>query len=555
MPCRPTQAPWIAVALYLAGSLAAPLHAADGALIPVAAVSLAEPPTSNPVRPAPVPGHATQAAHGADGDGIASIISIESPPDSALPLLSAGDAQGDPRHDLWARIRVGFALPELDSPLVAENLEWYRNRPDYVARMLERSRRYLYYIVEEVERRGMPTEIALLPMVESAFNPKALSTAKAAGLWQFIPSTGRHFGLQQNWWADHRREVMAATHAALDYLQKLYGMFGSWELALAAYNWGEGSVARAIARNQARGEPTDYLSLNMPNETRHYVPRLLAVRALIEHADAYGIPLGVLPNRPYFAQITITQHIDVALAARLAEITVEEFVSLNPHYNRPVIHVKGPTTLLLPVDKVEVFAQNLEDYDKPLTSWRPYQGKRGEKLATIARRHGISVERLKQVNGLSPKSRQLGADQPLLVPGSADAEALARVAFSEVKTTAPAAARTYTVRRGDTLLAIARRHSVDAAQLRAWNGLKSNHLAVNQKLYLEPRSIAAPQRASVQRTAVAKTKRYTVRRGDTLYAIARRFEVEVADLLRWNRLSARSTLKPGHTLTIRLASN
>ena len=219
----------------------------------------------------------------------ASIISIESAPADAAPLLKASDSLGNPQQDLWARIRVGFALPELDTELVQDNVTWYAQRPDYTARMLERSKRYLFYIVEAVESRGMPTEIALLPMIESAFNPKAYSSAKAAGLWQFIPSTGRSYGLKQNWWVDNRRDVIAATNAALDYLQKLHGMFGSWELALAAYNWGEGSVQRAIAKNQAKGLPTDYLSLRMPRETQQYVPRLMAMKNLIQKTQDFGV--------------------------------------------------------------------------------------------------------------------------------------------------------------------------------------------------------------------------------------------------------------------------
>ena len=497
-----------------------------------------------------------------------SIISIESAPATATLLLKAAENIGDPQRDLWARIRVGFALSELDSPLVKENEALYAKRPEYVERMLDRSKRYMFYIVQEVEKRGMPTEIALLPMIESAFNPKAYSRAHASGIWQFVPATGRDFGLSQNWWVDSRRDVIAATGAALDYLQKLHRMFGSWELALAAYNWGEGSVSRAIAKNKARGEPTDYLSLNVPNETRQYVPRLLAIKNLIATPNNFGINLGVVPNQPYFAQITLTQHIDVALAAKLSDTTMDEFTSLNPHYNRPVIQAKQPVTLLLPVDKAEVFASNLEKYGKPLVSWQPYHAKRGEKLDAIASRHGISSARLQEVNGIKTKRDRLASHQVLLVPGQHGAK-LESATFTEIKTESFALAngRVYAVRKGDTLLSIAKRHSVKTEQIKTWNNLKSNRLARNQKLNLGPVEKAAVRdtvvsskvAAKASRTGVAKkspvNKQYTVRRGDTLYSIAQRFAVDLDDLLRWNKLSSKNRLLPGSKVTIVLAKN
>ena len=495
-----------------------------------------------------------------------SIISIEAAPASATPLLKAAESLGDPQRDLWARIRVGFALSELDSALVKENEFWYAKRPEYFERMLDRSKRYMFYIVEEVEKRGMPTEIALLPMVESAFNPKAYSRSHASGIWQFIPSTGRHFGLSQNWWVDSRRDVIAATDAALDYLQKLHGMFGNWELALAAYNWGEGSVARAIAKNKARGEPTDYLSLRMPNETRQYVPRLMAIKNLIATPNNFGINLGVVPNQPYFAQITLTQHIDVALAAKLSNTTLDEFTALNPQYNRPVIQAKQAVTLLLPVDKAEVFAANLENYGKPLASWQPYHAKRGEKLDTIASRHGISSARLKDVNGINLKGGRLASNQVLLVPGTSGAK-LENAAFTEIKTESLSNSRVYSVRKGDTLFSIAKRHGVKAAQIKAWNNLQSNRLALNQKLNLGSVEkvavsdivVSTKVAAKASPTGVAKkspvNKQYTVRRGDTLYSIAQRFEVDLDDLLRWNKLSSKKRIQPGDKVTIVLAKN
>ena len=563
--------PQLTISILIAGIFSGAALAGDAVLIPASAVTYSVK-APEEVRTETIPAASLNPPLAVPSATPAldqpSIISIEPAPTSATPLLKAAESLGDPQRDLWARIRVGFALSELDSALVQENETWYAKRPEYVERMLDRSKRYMFYIVEEVEKRGMPTEIALLPMIESAFNPKAYSRSHAAGIWQFIPSTGRHFGLSQNWWVDSRRDVIAATDAALDYLQKLHNMFGSWELALAAYNWGEGSVSRAIAKNKARGEPTDYLSLRMPNETRQYVPRLMAIKNLIAAPSNFGIDLGVVPNQPYFAQITLTQHIDVALAAKLSDTTLDEFTSLNPHYNRPVIQAKQPVTLLLPVDKAEVFASNLENYGKPLVSWQPYHAKRGEKLDAIASRHGISSARLKDANGIQLKRGRLASNQVLLVPGTSGAK-LETATFTEIKTESLTLAngRVYSVRKGDTLLSIAKRHGVKAEQIKAWNNLKSNRLARNQKLNVGPVEKAALSDTVVsskvatkasQRVSAKKApanKQYTVRRGDTLYSIAQRFAVELDDLLRWNKLSSKKRIQPGDKVTIVLATN
>ena len=313
-----------------------------------------------------------------------------------------------PPGDLWQRIRHGFGMSDLHDPLVAERQSWYLNRPDMLRRIFERSSRYLYHIVEELERRGMPTELALLPMVESAFNPQAVSSARAMGMWQFIPSTGRNYQLEQNWWVDERRDIIASTDAALRYLQNIYEMHGDWHLALASYNWGEHAVARAIAKNQARGLPTDYASLTMPGETRYYVPKLQALKNIIAQPDVYGFYLKPIPNQPYFETVMKPERIDVAVAARLAEIPLEEFVSLNPAYHRPVMNGDQAGPLLLPADKVDTFLANLAQHaaeDKPLSNWLNYRLKKGETLAKVAVRHRISLDRLKQINGITPRVR------------------------------------------------------------------------------------------------------------------------------------------------------
>ena len=373
-------------------------------------------------------------------------------------------------NELWPRIRNGFAMRELKTPLIARHEKWYVNHPDYFARMIDRSRRYLYYITAEVERRGMPSEIALLPMIESAFNPGAYSRSRASGIWQFMPSTGKIFGMQQNWWYDGRRDVISATNGALDYLQKLHDMFGEWDLALAAYNCGEGAVQRAQAHNRKRGLPVNYASLKLPKETRNYVPKLLAIKNIIADPVKFSLALKDLPNQPYFATVATTQRIDVKLAAHLADISEEEFAALNPAHNRPVILQGSGDLILLPLDKVETFRANLQSYGKPLVSWQSYQPKKGERLDMLAPRFGLSLANLKSVNGITAHGN-ISTGQTLLVPLNGEESANEFEAFN--MQLAPSDSRTGTkhiVRRGDTLGSLARRYHVSIAQLHQWNG-------------------------------------------------------------------------------------
>jgi len=335
-----------------------------------------------------------------------------------LPPLPTIDLTTPP-DDLWQRMRNGFSMPDLDSPLVADRQAWYLNRPDLLKRIFERSRRYLYHIVVELEKRGMPTELALLPVVESSFNPLAYSSARALGMWQFIPATGKTYKLQQNAWFDQRRDIVASTDAALDYLQTIYEMHGDWHLALASYNWGENAVGRAVAKNQAKGLPSDYRSLKMPAETAYYVPKLQAIKNIIAQPQLFGITLDPIPNRPYFGTVELSNNMDIALAARLAEIPVEEFIALNPAYSRPVMPSAANSPLVLPADKVQTFLKNLQQHeaeDKPLSAWLTHILKPGEKLDSVARRYGISAVRLKQLNGINAKTR-IAPGLALLVPG------------------------------------------------------------------------------------------------------------------------------------------
>ncbi|WP_087721642.1 transglycosylase SLT domain-containing protein [Pandoraea sp. PE-S2T-3] len=398
-------------------------------------------------------------------------------------------AYGSDDADLWARIRHGFSIPDLDTDLAQDRTQWYAQRPEYVERMIQRSNKYLFHIVEELERRHMPTELALLPFVESAYNPQALSTAKAAGMWQFIPSTGKTYNLKQNMFQDERRDVLASTTAALDYLSKLYAMFGDWHLALAAYNWGEGNVQRAIDRNQAQGLPTDYLSLRMPTETRYYVPKLQAIKNIIAHPDLYSVKLPEIPNHPYFVSVTTKRDIDVALAAKLADLPLDEFRALNPSFRKPVILGAAQPQILLPFDSAEVFQKRLKGYDKPLSSWTTYTSASRERPEDVARKLGVDAAVIRSVNNIAPRMR-LKAGSTLLVPRSddIDEDISASVATNAVLALEPDLPDTRKVmvraRKHDTLAAVASRSGVSVAQIKGWNHLRRDALTGGQLLVL-----------------------------------------------------------------------
>ena len=320
-----------------------------------------------------------------------------------------------PSDNLWIRIRDGFQMEPMNTPLEIEQVRWLAARPDYVHRSMARSSRYLFYIVQEVNARNMPTEIALLPFVESAFVTNAKSSAKAVGLWQFMPATGKDFRLTQNVFRDERRDVVQSTDAALDYLQRLHNQFGSWELALAAYNWGAGNIAKAQKRNAAAGLPTDYESLTLPRETRNYVPKLMAYRQIVLDPKAYGIVLPELENHPYFVAVDVGSDIDVALAIKLAEIPADEFHSLNPSFNKPVILSNANQQILLPFAHAEIFQDNLKQYTKPLSSWTAVQITKTESVDSAAKTLGVDVDTLREVNGI-PRGMRIKAGSTVLIP-------------------------------------------------------------------------------------------------------------------------------------------
>ena len=600
---------------------------------------------------------------------LAGVERVETPASPATTIAASAEPQAakidiNPapvESDLWQRVRRGFVMDELVSPLVQNQELWYANRPDYINRFVERGARYMHHIVEEVEKRGLPTEIVLLPIIESAFNPQAYSRANASGMWQFIPSTGKNFGLKQDFLTDNRRDVLLSTNAALEYLTKLYGMFNSWELAFAAYNCGEGCVSRAIAYNQRRGLPTDFVNLRLPNETKAYVPKLIAVKNIILSPASYGIDLPTVENRPFFTMVPAPEKIDISLAAKLAEMEPEAFTQLNPSFNRPVA-ASGTGYFLVPIEHADIFRFNLDLYkslNAPLVSWTAVSAKRGEAVDAVARRHGMTAAYLRATNGpfkerkgrftapanfMAPNPKDASAilaafeqkvalklqqlygtatgidsdDGPLITgPTKTDpiqfaglgrvtkieipettavatsAASTAPAASQEAATTSVSATRlgvmtvaaadatntrldeapsptwiAYRVARGDTLFSIAKRAGIPLVALKAENQLVGNTVNLGQSLRVpssaesnfEPPEVvdldqgkagaAKVTASSTTRAKATATVMYTVRNGDTLYAIARKFQTSVDALLARNRLKANAVLRPGLRLTV-----
>lgn len=487
-----------------------------------------------------------------DDDIPASVANAE-----ALPADDASSVEelGVP-SDVWERIRRGYAMPVLQSKLVDRWVDFYTKDPAYLRRMSERAGQYLYHIVEEIENRGMPTELALLPFVESAFQAEALSRAKAAGLWQFMPATGKAYDLAQNLWRDDRRDILESTRAALDYFEYLHGMFGDWHLALAAYNWGEGSVQRAIQRAKRRKQPTDYLHLRMPRETANYVPKLEAVKRIISNPSKYGITLPDVGNEPFFVTITKPRDIDIETAAELAGMPLEEFRRLNPSYKLPVIVASHNNVMLLPADKVDFFVDNLAswmDSGQPLSQWTTYRLQQGETLAQVAGRSGMTEDELRKVNGI-PKGRRVLANSTLLVrsTGTEDQQDIAaELANAKLQLSPTTTWRrvTYRVRSGDTLSGIARRWRITMKSIVTANRLRSDRLRVGQRLVLTVPNVPRQAIASTQRSESSQHVIHRVRSGETLSTIASRYGVSIAQLKMTNRIRT-NLIRPGQRLRI-----
>ncbi len=440
-------------------------------------------------------------------DDMAPLTAVAQQPDGARVVAAM-----EPPRDLWERIRRGYAMPDLDNALVHDREQWYSSRPDYIFRMTDRSRKYLFHIVEELEVRNMPTELALLPFIESAFNPQAVSGAKAAGMWQFMPATGKYFELKQNAFRDDRRDVLASTRAALDYLQKLYNMFGDWHLALAAYNWGEGSVGRAIAKNQRARLPTGYSSLNMPMETRMYVPKLQAVKNIVSDPDAFSTTLPLIANHPYFDTVTIRRDMDVARAAKLAEVALDDFKALNPSVNRPVILAAGTPQILLPWDNATTFQNNLQAYTGGrLASWTVWVAPSTMRAAEAAKRVGMTEAELRQVNSIPPRM-VIRAGSTLVVPraDSVQHDVTTKVADSGQLSLSPEVVlKRMLVKAGkdETVVTLARRYKVSPETAAQWNKVGVNAtFKPGQQLVVYTPATSAKGKTTPRKRAPRSTK-------------------------------------------------
>lgn len=504
--------------------------------------------------PAPAPG----ATPDAEPDQVATLEPRWSLPDMPGELC-------EPPQDLWERIRAGMTLPDHDHSGARTDLEWYAGHQGYLDRVFTRATPYLHFVVEAVEERQLPTELVLLPVVESAFQPFAYSHGRAAGLWQFIPGTGRRFALKQNWWYDGRRDVVASTRAALDYLEYLRDHFdGDWLLALAAYNAGEGTVKRAVARNRAKGKPTDFWSLDLPRETRGYVPKLLAISRLVSDPDYHGVSLEPIPNEPFLSTVELDSQIDLALAAELADISLEEIYLYNPGFNRWATDPDGPHRLLLPIERTAGFQERLAALPAAQrVRWERHRIKSGENLLQIAKNYRTTVELIKSVNNL--RGNALRAGDTLTIPVARQTLASYSLSADQRLLTMQNQQRQgrrveYQVKAGDSLWSIARRHDVGVNALARWNGMAPRDpLMPGRNLVIwsgdkeETVATSNGTPAGFTHPLAGNTRQrigYTVRKGDSLHAISQRFRVSVDNLKRWNKLDGKKYLQPGQRLTL-----
>lgn len=478
--------------------------------------------------------------------------------DAAQDLLDKTTLEEEAAHNssnIWPRVRAGFTLIDRDHPRNRPEIEWFSNHQAYLDRTFTRAAPYLHYIVEEVEKRNMPTEIALLPVVESAFQPFAYSRSRAAGIWQFIPGTANLYGLKINWWYDGRRDIHASTHAALTYLQKLHKQFnGDWLLALAAYNSGEGTVSRAIARNESLGLGTRFWDLDLPRETRSYVPRLLAVAEIVENPDKFGVTIRNIPNKPLLQPVNIGAQLDLAIAADMAGLTLDELYTFNPGFNRWATAPNGPHRLLLPLETVETFKTKLAALPaNGRMQWTMHEVKRGDSLGKIAKQYGVTVAAIQRANNLSGKTIHPG--KTLTIPmasRSGEEYILSADQRLVTKQNAPASGRkaTHVVRSGETLWRIATRHKVDVKSLAAWNDMATTDtLRSGQKLVIWKGSRQTVASRDDQADK-AKRVKYRVRNGDSLARISKKFNVSVSELREWNPKVRGKHIQPGQQLVV-----
>lgn len=466
------------------------------------------------------------------------------------------------RNDIWQRIRDGFELADVDHPRIQRQVQWYSKHPEYMKRVVERARPYMHFIVEEVEAKGIPTELALLPIVESAFQPFAYSHGRASGIWQFISSTGRHYGLKQNWWYDGRRDVYASTKAAVRLLDNLNKNFkGNWLYALAAYNAGGGNVRKAIRRNKRRGKPVDFFSLRLPPETKAYAPKLLALKKIINDPQKYGITLDSIANEPYLAKVDTKSQIDLARVAEMADMELDEIYKLNPGFNRWATAPNGPHYVLLPIEKAEGFEEKLAALPREQrVHWVRHKIRKGETLSTIATKYHTSISSIKKVNRI--RGNMLREGRSLTIPVASKQLRSYKLSANQRKNKLQNIPRkgvkvTHIVQSGDTFWDLAQRHKVGVRQLAKWNGMAPRDpLRLGQKIIIWSRTgktishsdpdnlVIPPKRNITQRIG------YRVRSGDSLARIAQKFRVSISQLRRWNRLPKGKYLQPGQRLTL-----
>lgn len=502
-----------------------------------------------------------------DAAGTDDVILLPNVEESALGEVESPDAEINPyelaeKGDLWERMRRGFQmeLPE-DNERIAVQRNWYLRNSSYLDRMALRATRYLHYTVTEAEKRGLPTELALLPIIESAYDPFAYSHASAAGMWQFIPGTGKIFGLKQNWWYDGRRDVIESTRAAYDFLSMLYEKFGSWELALAAYNAGPGAVQRSINRNAAAGLPTDFWSLRLPAETRAYVPRFLAVAQVIKSPESFGVSLRPVVDQPFFRSMETVGQIDMTAAAAIAGVSLKEFYQLNPGFNRWATDPDGPHRLLVPASLPRDFEEQIAALPVPeKVKAETYTVKKGDTLYKIARQFDTTAAEIKRLNNLKSDKVPLGRTLTLTKANvSAEFVALNQEMRLDRSYSGGSSSgkvrKTYTVRRGDTLSSVARRHGVSTRDLARWNGISSkSRIRAGQRLSIQS-NVSSKQRVakSSKNSKDVQKIRYKVKKGDTLSSIGRRYNVSVKQIKRWNGSSRH--LQPGQGLVLFVAGN
>ncbi|MFA0810112.1 LysM peptidoglycan-binding domain-containing protein [Microbulbifer epialgicus] len=456
-----------------------------------------------------------------------------------------------PPTDIWERLRRGFRLNHhVDDPQVQDYIAYFSRNEGYMARVSERSRRYIFHVAEELEQANMPLELALLPIVESAYDPFAYSHARASGMWQFIPSTGRSFGLKQNWWYDGRRDVHESTRAAVKYFSYLLGRFDNdWELALAAYNAGEGTVRRAVERNRRKGQGTSFWELKLPRETKRYIPQLLALAEVVSRPDYYKVPLHEVANKPYYARVNVGSQIGLAQAADLAEIEIDELYLLNPGYNRWATDPNGSHQLLIPIESQALFEAALKELpEDQRVTWQRYTIARGDTLSTIARRYQTTITAIREANQLH--NNNIRAGKTLLIPSASGptgqyAYALdQRVKNRQSSGQGKGQKTSYTVKPGDSLWAIARGLKVSVKQLASWNSMAPGDT-------LRPgRTLIAYGSVSGNNSRTTRKVSYKVRNGDSLYRIANKFSIEIDDILRWNKITKSKYLQPGQRLTL-----